>query len=300
MTPANRITNGPQRNPLVQRLEERFGPLILQCQQATVLCQQLQLAGNLPVHFPRIVVVGCESAGKSSVIERLAGFRFFPIGQGLTTRMPISVSLKLTSEEECVQLCTKHRIAFNPDSGNPIIGLKPLNSQTMEYFVDNRAADRIQLEMTALLRAVNNGQAVGISEAEFEIEILHWTIPNLKFVDLPGVVSATRAEEPQDLPAKTLNLSRRYISDKNSLVIAVVPCMEYIVNNRIVGLIQECNAVDRTLCVLTKIDITVPIQSVISRVSSTSPDAGPFRNGFGNVGISNCGDERWEIWLKSP
>lgn len=68
------------RNPLIQRLELRYGPLIAQCQEASILFQKLNLTGELPIQFPRIVIVGCESAGKSSVIERLAGFGFFPIG----------------------------------------------------------------------------------------------------------------------------------------------------------------------------------------------------------------------------
>ena len=57
-------------------------------------------------------------------------------------------------------------------------------------------------------------------------------------------------------------------------------------------MIQEADAVKRTLCVLTKIDVTQPISCVISRVSGTAPDAEPFRAGFGYIGISNGGDNR--------
>ena len=191
--------------------------------------------GSLPIQFPRIIVVGCESAGKSSIIERLAGFRFFPIGQGLTTRMPISMSLKLTNIDACMEICEAHHLNFDRNSRNLIIGLRPFNSDAMQYFIDDRAADRIQAEMTRYLNQGNQGRPVGISEVEFELEILHWTVPNLKFVDLPGVVSATRAEEPPDLPTRTRNLTMRYLKDPNSLIIAVVPCTEHILNNEIVG-----------------------------------------------------------------
>ena len=64
--------------------------------------------------------------------------------------------------------------------------------------------------------------------------------------------------------------------------------MEYIVNNSIVGLIQECGAVDRTLCVLTKIDIRLPIDLVISRVLGTAKGSEPFRDGFGYIGLSKA------------
>ena len=134
---------------------------------------------------------------------------------------------------------------------------------------------------------LGQNQSSGISEEEFEIEILHWLIPNLNFVDLPGVVSGIRSNEPASLPDQTEVLTKRYISDKNSLILAVIPCMEYIVNNKIVGLIQECDAVDRTLCVLTKIDITKPSSTITERVLGLSPDSEPFRNSHGYIGVSN-------------
>lgn len=138
------------------------------------------LKGNLPIQFPRIVVVGCESAGKSSVIERLAGFRFFPVGEGLTTRMPISMSLKLTSRDECKRICSEHGLRFYSESSIPLVGLKARNAQGMKYYMENDIALKIQDEMREHL---GQNQSRGISEEEFEIEILHWMIPNLKFVD---------------------------------------------------------------------------------------------------------------------
>ena len=63
--------------------------------------------------------------------------------------------------------------------------------------------------------------------------------------------------------------------------------MEYIVNNKIVGLIQECDAVNRTLCVLTKIDITKPSSTITEWVLGLSPDSEPFRSSHGYIGVSN-------------
>ena len=38
----------------------------------------------------------------------------------------------------------------------------------MQYFIDDKAADRVQVEMT---RYLNQGQPVGISDVESELEI---------------------------------------------------------------------------------------------------------------------------------
>ena len=117
----NNVSRNNGRNPLIQSLELRYGPLIARCQESSNLCLQLNLTGELPIQFPRIIVVGCESAGKSSIIEGLAGFRFFPIGHEITTRMPIVMSLRLTSREDCIELCNNHNLNYDPNSGNPII-----------------------------------------------------------------------------------------------------------------------------------------------------------------------------------
>ena len=96
--------------------------------------------------------------------------------------------------------------------------------------MENNIALKIHDEMRAHL---GQNQSSWISEEEF--------------VDLPGVVSAIRSDEPESLPVQTRELTKKYISDRNPLILAVVPCMEYIFNNSIVWLIQECGAVERTL-----------------------------------------------------
>eukprot|EP00122_Pirum_gemmata_P013058 Pgem_evm1s12147 len=44
--------------------------------------------------LPRVVVVGEESCGKSSTLERLVGFQFFPMDNDLCTRMPIELRMR--------------------------------------------------------------------------------------------------------------------------------------------------------------------------------------------------------------
>ncbi len=45
------------------------------------------------VALPRIAVLGMQSAGKSSVLESIAGYDFLPRGEGLVTRTPLEIRL---------------------------------------------------------------------------------------------------------------------------------------------------------------------------------------------------------------
>jgi dynamin 1-like protein len=49
---------------------------------------------SLPsIDFPRIVVIGSQSSGKSSVLESFVGKDFLPRGQGIVTRCPLILTL---------------------------------------------------------------------------------------------------------------------------------------------------------------------------------------------------------------
>lgn len=58
--------------------------------------------------IPRIIVIGEESSGKSSTLERIAMMSFFPTDRKLCTRMPIELRLRHRTAEEI-----KHVLSIN-------------------------------------------------------------------------------------------------------------------------------------------------------------------------------------------
>ena len=46
--------------------------------------------------LPRLVVVGSQSSGKSSVLEHIVGQDFLPRGSGIVTRCPLILQLRNT------------------------------------------------------------------------------------------------------------------------------------------------------------------------------------------------------------
>jgi hypothetical protein len=77
-------------------VNQAFGPLLETCDKIKKLLLEVNEAYSLTISLPRIVVIGCESSGKGSVIERLAKLRFFLRGEDITTRMPIKLTLSHT------------------------------------------------------------------------------------------------------------------------------------------------------------------------------------------------------------
>ncbi|GFU30045.1 dynamin-1 [Nephila pilipes] len=64
---------------------------------------QTKLVANgysLDLALPQIVVVGSQSAGKSSVLENIVGRQFLPRGCGVVTRRPTLIQLYPTQGEE--------------------------------------------------------------------------------------------------------------------------------------------------------------------------------------------------------
>lgn len=61
---------------------------------------------QVSINLPQIVVVGSQSAGKSSVLESIVGREFLPRGDGLCTRRPLILQLYHVHAQ---QHQTKHR-----------------------------------------------------------------------------------------------------------------------------------------------------------------------------------------------
>ena len=57
------------------------------------------IVGEHPLSLPQLVVVGSQSAGKSSVIENIVGRDFLPRGPDICTRRPLILQLHNTGRD---------------------------------------------------------------------------------------------------------------------------------------------------------------------------------------------------------
>jgi GTP-binding protein EngB required for normal cell division len=169
--------------------------------------------------LPKIVVVGLESAGKSSTLERLAMRSAFPRGEEFTTRMPICMKLRFRLHENLVVV---RHLRIHLDGSRTLISeervIEPaeLPHGAAQDVVDN---DTIaQMIQDAIREAHPNDQGTGVLvDQEIQIEIRAPNVPDLDLIDLPGVVAM-----PETVRAATINCTQRYLRDPNTLILLVI------------------------------------------------------------------------------
>ncbi|KAJ3213920.1 hypothetical protein HK099_007120 [Clydaea vesicula] len=158
---------------------------------------------NLNIHL-RIVVVGDESSGKSSVLSRLCHLDIFPRDATMCTKMPIELHLQNKTEKELRK--------FYHDEKFPIIldvldlnlvhvkieGEKWLNSNDITTL---RAS--ITKAMDTIVAEEHNG-LVGITNKPLVIRLVSPQVPTLTLIDLPGLRAARQKNEVEGLQKKSM------------------------------------------------------------------------------------------------
>lgn len=183
--------------------------------------------GNLDL--PQVVVVGAQSSGKSSVIELLVRRDFLPRGTGIVTRRPLAISLINDDSEYCEFLHVKNRKYTDFEEVR-----KEIENETLRIAGSNK----------------------GISSVPISLKIHSPHVLDLTVVDLPGVTKVPIGDQPADIEKQTKELVLGYIENPNSIILAVTPANQDIVNSESLKMARSVDPQGhRTLGVLTKLDL---------------------------------------------
>ncbi|KAH7910477.1 dynamin protein dnm1 [Hygrophoropsis aurantiaca] len=202
------------------------------------------LGGELDM--PQLVVVGSQSAGKSSVLENIVGRDFLPRGQGIVTRRPLVLQLIHTPLPDPTA---------SPSSNTPTY-----TEWAQFLHIDKRFTDfneiRREIEQETFRVA---GQNKGVSKLPISLRIYSPDVLDLTLVDLPGLTKIPVGDQPSDIERQIRNLVVDYISKPNrasSVILAVSPANVDLANSDSLKLARSVDPQGRrTIGVLTKLDL---------------------------------------------
>jgi dynamin 1-like protein len=206
--------------------------------------------GSDSLDLPQIVVVGSQSAGKSSVLENIVGRDFLPRGSGIVTRRPLILQLINVPDDEGA-----------PDpSSDPY--RSPDAARRSEWAEFHHIPSRKFTDFSDVKREIENetariaGSNKGINRQPINLKIYSPHVLNLTLVDLPGLTKVPIGDQPGDIEKQTRNLISEYIAKPNSIILAVSPANVDIVNSEALKLARHVDALGRrTIGVLTKVDL---------------------------------------------
>ncbi|KAJ9515302.1 hypothetical protein QJQ45_006587 [Haematococcus lacustris] len=208
--------------------------------QITALLAKLaDLGAAHEISYPTIVVCGDQSAGKSSIIQRISGIDL-PRSSGTCTRCPMEVRMTLSDGDAPWSCKIKIRKEWDDEKR------KPLATVSWEDFgppLLNRGAvgPVVQRAQKAVL---NPGAGISLS-----------------LIDLPGIISSTEKEEDQHLVGMIRDMVKHYIEcvPPQTIIVLAVHALSDIQNQVVYQMAREADPrQQRTLGVITKADVIPP------------------------------------------
>lgn len=224
---------------------------------------------------PKFVLVGDQSAGKSSVIEALCGISL-PRSQGTCTKCPFQITTAPTKDSEGSWSCKVSLIGkYKPISSNraksKYRGWEKLEAPESVHFKTvhrkEDLEDTLRRAQVAILNpmAVPNdylyskdiplhekNTAIRFSPNVINLELEGPGLPNISFFDLPGAINVH--QDDQTLVKFVEDLAKEYISDESALVLLAHPLNVDINTSTAFKYIKEEKAEERCMGVLTKPD----------------------------------------------
>lgn len=233
---------------------ERLVPILNQLQNV------LGVLGAHSISLPQLVVVGSQSSGKSSVLENIVGRDFLPRGNNIVTRRPLILQLINTDmmNERDSALSTSSR--SDPESKDNM-SKDPSKAEWGEFgHIDRKFYDFAAIKAEIIKETERlTGRKTAISSSPISLRIYSPHIPTLTLVDLPGITKVATGDQPPDIERQLKQMILHFISNPNSIIVAVSSATEDISNSEALKIAREVDPTGiRTIGVLTKLDLMDP------------------------------------------
>ncbi|OXA40225.1 Dynamin-1-like protein [Folsomia candida] len=206
------------------------------------------------IQLPKIAVLGSQSSGKSSVLEGLVGKPFLPRGKDIVTRCPIVLMLNN----------------------------RPGKEEYCEFEHKKGTKFKIEQVEAEILRRTDEltGGGKGVVHDPILLSVYSPNVLTLTVVDLPGLVKNVTDGQPDDIVERVEELVFDYISQPDTLILAVSAGDVEIANSESINFAKRVDPEqERTLGVVTKLDKADDLEDVLAGKKI------PLKLGF--VGVMN-------------
>ncbi|XP_022107274.1 dynamin-1-like protein [Acanthaster planci] len=211
--------------------------------------------GSDVIQLPQIVVVGTQSSGKSSVLENLVGRDFLPRGSGIVTRRPLVLQM--------IHIDANDTKTVGADGEGNQYGIGPGDEiQAEEWGKFLHTKNKIYTDFDEIRQEIQNetdrmaGANKGICPDPINLKIFSPKVLNLTLVDLPGLTKVAVGDQPEDIEVQIRDIILQYISNPNSIILAVTAANTDMATSEALKLAKEVDPDGRrTLAVITKLDL---------------------------------------------
>ena len=171
------------------------------------------------IDCPGVVVVGNQSAGKSSVLESLTGIAF-PRDQNTCTRVPTIVQLQRSSNGT-----SEFEVSTEADFKDSVMLSDP-----------TATGDELKKAQVKLIER-SGGQAV--ADDPIHVRFKRAVGPVMTLIDLPGITHFDK--DGLDIHKATTSMVQTYIEQQNMIVLVVIPANEDFGNTEALEMIRKKN-----------------------------------------------------------
>eukprot|EP01155_Anaeramoeba_flamelloides_P008803 Anaeramoba_flamelloidesa131_19.p1 GENE.a131_19~~a131_19.p1 ORF type:complete len:264 (-),score=43.77 a131_19:238-1029(-) len=198
----------------------------------SIKIRKISLQLGSPISTPEVIVVGSQSSGKSSVLENILKRDFLPRGTGIVTKVPIRIQLTNSSKPNSLPF-----VIFQHQPKKIFYDFEEVHSEILKETQERTSKGAI----------VDDPICLNLNAPD---------VPNIILVDLPGLTKNAVKDQREDVPLQIELLVKKYLKNKNCIILTISESTQEIVNSVSIKLSKEYDQKgERTLNVLTKLDL---------------------------------------------
>lgn len=214
------------------------------------LIMETNIDNSEELTLPQIITVGCQSSGKSSLMNSLMRMDLLPTDSKMCTRTPLNIRLTQLPNDNnnsWIEFGSFKNNGWDIERKINLTFPIPLNE---EINIVVKEIEKRTIELA--------GNGLDISSKPIFMKLYSNYVPNLTIIDLPGLTFVSRIDkkQPDDLKKKLEKIIISYMKNEKTIIMAVMQARVDLETDYGLFLIKKhCKKSQQIIGVLTKPDL---------------------------------------------